>query len=381
MTVVYALEEPPESYEMSIFLAGPTPRSNDVASWRPEAIKLLESTGYSGVVYVPEDRSGVYHGDYTGQIDWETRNLNRCDCILFWVPRNMKTMPGLTTNAEFGRYENSGKIVLGAPKGAEHVRYLQSFALKYNVEIFDSLWLAVNAAVDLHSPVLRTAGERDVPLHIWNTASFRQWYAALQAAGNRLDSAELVWNFRVGPNKDKVFTWVLHVNVYVKSEGRNKSNEIVVARPDVASVLMYQRLEPLVDSLVALVREFRSPVNNNQGFVWELPSGSTHTPGVKPKKMASEECFEETGMRLAASRFTEHHARQLAATFSVHKAHLFSVEITDEEVDFLRSQKGVAHTMEGDSEQTYVELTTYGEILLGEVVDWSTVGMIAQVLQ
>ena len=38
----------------SIFLAGPTPRSNDIKSWREEAIKILEQLEFEGIVYIPE---------------------------------------------------------------------------------------------------------------------------------------------------------------------------------------------------------------------------------------------------------------------------------------------------------------------------------------
>ena len=37
----------------SIFLAGPTPRGENVISWRTEACQLLENLGFDGVVYVP----------------------------------------------------------------------------------------------------------------------------------------------------------------------------------------------------------------------------------------------------------------------------------------------------------------------------------------
>ena len=42
------------SLKKSIFLAGPTPRSKEVKSWRPEAIRLLKEKGFDGVVFVPE---------------------------------------------------------------------------------------------------------------------------------------------------------------------------------------------------------------------------------------------------------------------------------------------------------------------------------------
>jgi hypothetical protein len=96
--------------------------------------------------------------------------------------------------------------------------------------------------------------------------------------------------------------------------------------------------------------------------------------------LAAEEAQEETGLALDASRFQRHEARQMVATLSAHKAHLFSVEITDDELTLLREQAGVAYGVLEDTERTYVEVTTLGEIRRSENVDWSMLGMILQVL-
>jgi hypothetical protein len=36
----------------------------------------------------------------------------------------LETLPGFTTNVEFGRYVGSGRCVYGRPEGAPHTRYL-----------------------------------------------------------------------------------------------------------------------------------------------------------------------------------------------------------------------------------------------------------------
>ena len=110
----------------SIFLAGPTPRDKDIQSWRPKAIKMLEEMGYDGVVYIPEREYDDRSFDYVKQVWWEREALHNASAIVFWVPRNMKTMPALTTNDEFGTWvtENPDKVVYGRPKDAEKNRYL-----------------------------------------------------------------------------------------------------------------------------------------------------------------------------------------------------------------------------------------------------------------
>jgi diadenosine tetraphosphate (Ap4A) HIT family hydrolase len=147
-TVVYALEEPPEGFYKSVFLAGPTPRSMDVKSWRPEAIYILMALGYDGVIFVPEPRDGKW-GEYDHQTDWEKRCRNLARIILYWIPRDMATMPGLTTNNEWGNDNDSGKAVLGTPPEAKSVRYQHKEAREYGVPLADTLEQTVRNALEL----------------------------------------------------------------------------------------------------------------------------------------------------------------------------------------------------------------------------------------
>lgn len=123
MNIVYAQEEfTPQN--PSIFLAGPTPRRDDVPSWRPRALEILEGLNFKGQVLVPEGRDGRFHGTYMGQVEWEYKGLENCSRICIWVPRDMKYMPALTTNVEFGRYVGSGRVKYGRPENAPHTSYL-----------------------------------------------------------------------------------------------------------------------------------------------------------------------------------------------------------------------------------------------------------------
>jgi hypothetical protein len=108
----------------SVFLAGPTPRSNDVRSWRPEALNILRRIGFPGTVLVPERRDWSVQFDYFDQVEWEHGGLECCTIIAFWMPRQIEALPGFTSNVEFGRYVGSGRVVYGRPEGAPHTRYL-----------------------------------------------------------------------------------------------------------------------------------------------------------------------------------------------------------------------------------------------------------------
>ena len=125
MQVRYS-DEPVFSDGLSIFLAGPTPRSKDTKSWRPEAVQILKELGFKGTVLVPERKDWSIQFDYTDQVDWEFAGLATSTVIVFWVPRDMTTMPALTTNVEFGFWTalKPGAVVYGRPDNAASVRYL-----------------------------------------------------------------------------------------------------------------------------------------------------------------------------------------------------------------------------------------------------------------
>lgn len=410
MNVVWALNEPPESYTKSIFLAGPSPRQQDQSNWRADALSILDRMGYDGVVYVPLPESGIWTRDYESQVTWEVKNLNRADQIVFWVPRS-ESLPGLTTNVEYGRYFDSGRAVLGFPDTATSMRYLAHIGQISGVPQYGSLEETLAEAVRrCGSGSLRSGGERDIPLNIWNLQHFQSWYWAQTSAGNRLDAAEVLFTFRVGPQKGFVFAFILHVNVHIASEGRNKINEFIFARPDIATVVGYQKpsvshndfrsfaedtvyrnsAARLLDFEIAIIREFRSPARTTDGFIREVPGGSSWKPGTDPFVTMTHELEEETGLgessgfTLDPARLRRVGSRQLCGTLSVHQAHVFAVELTEKEMAFLRSQQddNVVHGVEADTERTYVEVHRLGDLLASNsnLLDWSVLGQILTAL-
>lgn len=51
---------------------------------------------------IPEPDADVFHGDGNAQNEWEHLAIESCDVLMFWVPRDLETLPGFTTNVEFG---------------------------------------------------------------------------------------------------------------------------------------------------------------------------------------------------------------------------------------------------------------------------------------
>ncbi len=204
MQVIYALEDAPNSYSKSIFLAGCTPRSAAVPSWRPEALEILEELGYDGVVFVPEDRSRQFHGDYLGQIEWELLNLKRADLIVFWIPRQLATMPGYTTNLELGRYCESGRVVMGHPDDAEKMAYPDYIYTKITdgplpLSTLRETLVVANDKLGQGAP--RTGPERQIPLIVWYNECFQKWLKEISTADeSQMLDAKIHW---VWPNTGK----------------------------------------------------------------------------------------------------------------------------------------------------------------------------------
>lgn len=153
INVVWAREPIPAG--PSIFLAGPTPRTASVDSWRDDAIGVIAAC-WNGTrtlnVLTPESRGGNRATEYHDQVEWETQGLDSATVVAFWIPRDVRTLPGFTTNIEFGLYARSGRVVLGAPADCpnpERNRYPIWVARRYGVPVFRTLPDTMLAAIDM----------------------------------------------------------------------------------------------------------------------------------------------------------------------------------------------------------------------------------------
>ena len=349
-------------------------------------IEALQAVGYDGVVYVPETEDDSWKHSYVDQIEWEQKYLEQCDVIIAWVPRDLETMPAFTTNVEFGEFLNSGKIAYGRPVDAPKTRYLDALYLKRGRAPCGTIQeLAIAAVNRIGDGAARSEGERAVPLDVWRTKQFQAWYRSQKKAGNRLDDAKVLWPFYVGPNKNFLFCFTLWVKVWIESEGRHKENEFIFSRTDISTIVAWRRClttPPTKDVEIVLVKEFRSPARTKDGFIHELPGGSSFKQNEDPLEVASHELEEETSLQIDPSRFKLHESRQLAGTLSTHHATVFSVELSDGEMDGAEelAKSGKHFGVEEDSERTYVEVVKLSRILEARLLDWSQLGMILEVM-
>ena len=76
------------------------------------------------------------------------------------------------------------------------------------------------------------------------------------------------------PKVRLLFLQLCHVEAFIKSENRIKSNEFVLSRSDISYVVMYYPDETLIDTYIVLVKESRSLCDNDECIVYELPSSS-----------------------------------------------------------------------------------------------------------
>ena len=128
--VVYNLDPIPYT-KACVFLAGPTPRSSLVPSWRHEALNWFQM-GHPDVrpylsqmaLILPEGEDGTFHGNGDAQNEWEYRAIEACDVLAFWIPRSFGELPGFTTNVEFGLWLDKPRVVYGRPDHAKKILYL-----------------------------------------------------------------------------------------------------------------------------------------------------------------------------------------------------------------------------------------------------------------
>lgn len=101
-------------------------------------------------VLTPESFEGIRADTYQQQFTWELAARQVAKVILYWIPRDMVSLPGLTTNVEFGYDVASARnVVLGAPPDCpnpERNRYLVALARTHSVPVCATLEEAVATA-------------------------------------------------------------------------------------------------------------------------------------------------------------------------------------------------------------------------------------------
>ena len=74
--------------ECSIYLAGPTRWNVHLKSWRKEAVEILESFKFKGLVFCPEYEGEKFVEDYKEKDEWREIALESANIIVYWVSKN-----------------------------------------------------------------------------------------------------------------------------------------------------------------------------------------------------------------------------------------------------------------------------------------------------
>lgn len=384
MKIIYAQQPIPNEINKSIFLAGPTLRPGQHGvSWRKLALEILQILEYDGVVFIPELEEGEFEGEnfnWETQVLWETRCLKIADNILFHINRNIdEGLLGLTTNDEWGYWKDSGKCILSLDLTADKINYQKWWAKELNVPTYTELFSALRYIIKEQGSYIRKDGERFIPQEIWQLDQFQSWYKQLKDNGNWISDAKVLNTYRI-PSNNKIFAFSLWVNIFIRNENRYKNNEFIFARPDISSCVLYYPNENILDTEIVLVSEFRSPVNNIKGLVFELPGGSSVKPGIDPKERIIEELEEETGFHPQIEKLNFEGTRQLCSTLLTHKSWLYSYELNDIEYQKIKQNVGQIFGNEADSERTEIHIYTFNDLLQKDYIDWSNLGQVSKII-
>lgn len=384
MNLVFSDQPLPKNLTKSIFLAGPSPREADVIDWRQEAVDYLKSINFQGTIFLPVPY-GRFNGssdspnwNYHNQVEWECEARSVADIILFWVPRSISgKMPGFVTNIEFGEDLATGKVVYGRPPEAEKCRYMDKRFDDLGYPIHDTMEKTLSYAVKLLGDGdFRQEGEIYVPLFIWKSEQFQSWYSKLKEAGNTLHSAKVMSHFNL-PN-GSLFSFLMKVKIWIKAEQRFKENEFIFTRKDSVHAVVYYK--DIDDLKVILIKEFRSPVNNSEGYVYEIPGGSSIDSTKDVISVLKSELKEEIGLDISDStRFIFTSSRQSVATLSTHKSDVFKIELNEEEYKSLISNQSTSFGNIDESEKTYIQIVSLRDITKYNI-DYSMIGMIYNAL-
>lgn len=380
---VYALEALPAAFGAALFLGGWAD-----SSWREEAIYLLQSRGFDGVVLSPEIRPGPdgrrgkapNGGDRDRLLAWQDEVLQHCDLILMWLPP--EALADFQAVEAWGQWHRSGKLILGTPLREGP---LIDTANRRRIPVASSLAELVAMAQQILRPgAHRRGGERLVPISLWRSPSFQSWYRALTQAGHRLEDVEVEWTHRSRGVARPPFLWAVRPRIQVRGERRQLGGEVVIGRADISATVLYHRPPeaPLAETLVVLVREFRAAVRNRSGFAWMLPGGSAARASERahdPRATAAQEVLEETGLNLPPEQLEPVPLgdRQLLASLVSHHAQLFRAALAPAQLAALRATAEAGRPLGATpSERCYVTVRTLAELCADPDLDWSQLGML-----
>lgn len=215
---------------------------------------------------------------------------------------------------------------------------------------------------------------------ISKTKHYQNWATKLTSAGHVIENIQCEHVVTVGEKKFPLFI-LLKPAIRVDGENRIKSNEIVIIRPSTYHTIVWSKNnEDSLKDRVLLIKEFRSTVINHKGFVFELPAGSAKNDFASERSTAVDELKEETGLTIDPNQLIFCGHAQQAPTVVAHLSSLYSVRITEEEMNKIIVQTaGKTFGDTSETEITHVCVVTVGDIMnpTNDQYGWELRGMVA----
>jgi len=152
---LYMLDRP------SVFLAGPI---QDAPDWQSEVIEALSDRRIT--IYNPRTPD-PWHGDYSGQVRWETDHLWAASVVLFWLalpsqPPSEGRSYAQTSRFELGEWfarskqDGRFRLVVGIESGFPGERYIRTrLAGVQNITICSNLEESIQTLKDTLDPLER----------------------------------------------------------------------------------------------------------------------------------------------------------------------------------------------------------------------------------
>lgn len=405
MNIVYNREEPPAFFKKSIYLAGTSvilynttkkdddKYENTEYTYRDSAINFLSDKFEGGALFVPTDNPnsetsspGPRDKDaYRERIEWEQTWLKACDAVVFWLPRNLSNL-GLCSNFELGQLFHSGKCFIGAPyqpTDNDKNAYLQTLCDIQNLHWYNDLNKLLSDTLEfIGEGSTRKGYERKIPLQIWEHDAFQHWKKAMEEndLNCKVQDVDVIYNVNA-PESGKTFFWMIVPKIRVSGERRTKEFDCVIGRNEICSMCIYTNDTKLDDTEIVLIKEFRSSGRSSDGYVTELPSGSFHENDSMVKS-AMVELKEETGIELCEDKRAKFIGKkQMMPTLCSTANYVYAYDVSSKEMAEIKRQvKNKVFGIKEESERTHVVIKTWKQIIRDKLLDWPTLGMIAQVL-
>lgn len=373
--IVFSDQDMPNTVLKSVFLAGPSPRTQDIQDWRHEALSLFEKNNFTGTIFIPVPQKRFYGEEdssdwtYDNQVQWECDGRNFADQIFFWIPRDIKNgMPAFTTNIEFGEDLASGKIIYGRPEEAEKCRYLDKRINNINEIVHSDLnQLIVQSISELGEGSYRENGEVYVPLLVWKSNHFQSWYRQLKENGNKLHHAKLLNHFK--NNNKKLISFSLFVSVWLEKEQNLINDCVVFSVPDSISIVPFFKKDNHI--FIVMVKKFNINTRNESGFVYELPNGNSYDNTSKPNENARNDLKQQTDIFIEdTNRFQFIINKQICVNLSSAHSFVFNIELTKEEFTSIENLN-----IKNNNTKFSIEMISLNDIM-NYPVDFSMIGII-----